>query len=70
MPLSLFVFLLRTSLTLVDEELGVPAFELLGDLASPPARVVEAERGDAVPELESFFLEDLLESFALDSCSC
>ena len=58
------------SLTVVDDELGVPAFELLGDLASPPTRVVEAERGEAVPEVESFFLEDLLESLALDNCSC
>ena len=54
----------------MDDELGVPAFELLGDLASLPTRVVDAERGEAVPEAESFFLEDLLESLALDSCSC
>lgn len=26
--------------------------------------------GDDVPEDESFFLEDLLESLALESCSC
>jgi hypothetical protein len=58
------------SLTFVEEELGVAALELLGDLESPPMAVVEAERGEAVPEFESFFLEDLLESLARDSCSC
>lgn len=58
------------SLTFVEEELGVAALELLGDLESPAAVVVEAERGEAVPEFESFFFDDLLESFARDSCSC
>jgi len=58
------------SLTFVEEELGVAVLELLGDLESPPTAVDEAERGEAVPEFESFFLEDLLESFARDSCSC
>lgn len=56
------------SLTFVEDELGVAALELLGDRASPPRRV-EPESGEAVPEVESFFLE-VLESFALDSCSC
>lgn len=46
------------------------ALELLGDLESPPPRDVEDERGEAVPEVESFFLEDLFESLALDNCSC
>ena len=51
------------------EEVGVAVAELLGDLESPPA--VEEDKGDAVPELfASFFLEDLLESLARDSCSC
>jgi hypothetical protein len=58
-----------TSLTFVDDEVGVAALELLGDRESPPA-VVEEERGEAVPEALSFFLEDLLESLALDNCSC
>ena len=57
------------SLTLVEEELGVGLFEPAGDRASP-CRVVEEDKGEAVPEDESFFLEDLLESFALESCSC
>lgn len=57
------------SLTLVDEEVGVGAFEPEGDRESPCP--VEEERGDAVPVDEgSFFLDDLLESFALESCSC
>ena len=49
--------------------MGVAALELLGDRASPP-RVVDEDSGDAVPEVLSFFLEDDLESLALDSCSC
>lgn len=58
-----------TSLTLVDDELGVGAFEPAGERASPSA--VEEDKGEAVPEEEeSFFLEDLLESLALESCSC
>jgi len=58
------------SLTLVEDELGVAALDALGDRESAPLRVVEDERGEAVPEAESFFLEDLFESFALDNCSC
>lgn len=58
------------SLTFVEDELGVAALEALGDRESAPGSVVEEERGDAVPEAESFFLEDLFESFALDNCSC
>jgi len=58
------------SLTLVEDEVGVGAFEPAGDLASPGRVVVEEDKGEAVPEEESFFLEDLLESFALESCSC
>ena len=57
------------SLTFVEELVGVAVLELLGDRDSPP-RVVEEDNGEAVPEVESFFLEDLLESFALESCSC
>ena len=56
------------SLTFVEDELGVAAFELLGDRASPPRRV-EPDSGEAVPEVESFFFE-VFESFALDNCSC
>jgi hypothetical protein len=55
---------------LVEDELGVAALDALGDRDSAPPRVVEDERGEAVPEAESFFLEDLFESFALDNCSC
>lgn len=58
------------SLTFVEDELGVAALEAFGDRESAPGSVVEEERGDAVPEDESFFLEDLFESFALDNCSC
>lgn len=54
----------------MEEELGVPTFELFGDRDSPPARVVPCEDGEAVPDVESFFLDPLFESFALDSCSC
>lgn len=56
------------SLTFVDDELGVAAFELFGERASPPAWV-DPESGEAVPDVESFFFE-VLESFALDNCSC
>lgn len=51
----------RTSLTLVLDDEGVPWFEFAGDweLEGP---------GDAVPEFESFFLDDFPESFARDSC--
>lgn len=52
------------------EEVGVAALELLGERASLPANVVEEERGEAVPELESFFFEEFLESLARASCSC
>lgn len=56
------------SLTFVEDELGVAALELFGERASPPARV-DPDSGEAVPDVESFFLE-VLESFALDNCSC
>lgn len=56
------------SLTFVDEEVGVAALELFGERASPPRRV-DPDSGEAVPDVESFFLE-VLESFALDNCSC
>jgi hypothetical protein len=61
-------FALR-SLTFVEEEVGVAALELFGERESPP-RVVEEDKGEAVPEVVSFFLEDLFESLALESCSC
>lgn len=51
------------------EDVGVAVLELFGDLDSPPS-VVEEDSGDAVPEVESFFLEDLFESLARDNCSC
>ena len=55
----------------MDDEVGVAVLELLGDLESEPGRVVEEERGEAVPELlVSFFLDDLPLSLALDNCSC
>lgn len=51
------------------DEVGVAVAELLGDLESPA--LAPDDNGDAVPELfASFFLEDLLESLARDSCSC
>lgn len=56
------------SLTFVEDELGVAALELFGERASPPTSV-EPDSGDAVPDVESFFLE-VFESFALDNCSC
>ena len=70
LPVSAAGALLLTSLTLVEEELGVPTFELLGDRESDPTKVVLCEDGDAVPEFESFFFDPLFESFALESCSC
>ena len=58
------------SLTLVEEELGVPTFELLGERESEPTRVFPCDDGDEVPDDDSFFLEDLSLSFVLDNCSC
>ena len=42
-PLSLFPVLLRMSLTLVEEEVGVAVLELFGDLESLPATVFEPD---------------------------
>lgn len=56
------------SVRFVEDELGVAALELLGDLESP--NPVDEERGDEVPEVLSFFFDDLFESLALDNCSC
>lgn len=70
LPVSAGGALLLTSLTLVVEEVGVPTLELLGERESAPTRVVDCDDGDAVPDAESFFLEDLSLSFVLDSCSC
>ena len=50
---------MRASASWVCDEEGVT---LAGELA--PCE------GEAVPEDESFFLEDLLPSFARESCSC
>jgi hypothetical protein len=55
--------LLRASASAVCDEVGVAEAEPEGELEAP----VE---GDAVPEVESFFLDDLLPSLALESCSC
>lgn len=52
--------LFRMSLSVEVEEEGVMLGELW--LAAPLL-------GDAVPSFESFFLEDLLESFPRESCS-
>lgn len=46
----------------VDEDVGVTWPEPTGDTV--------LMTGEEVPEFESFFLEDLLESFARESCSC
>lgn len=54
---------LRASASCVCDEEGVALAEPAGELAAPCT-------GDAVPEVESFFLDDLLPSFALESCSC
>ena len=70
LPVSTAEALFRGSLTLVVEELGVPTFELFGDRESAPTSVEACEPGDAVPPVPSFFFDDLLESFALESCSC
>ena len=48
----------------------MPTFELLGERESEPTRVVPCDDGEAVPDVESFFLDDLSLSFVLDSCSC
>lgn len=54
----------------MEEDVGVPWFELEGDKACEPAFKDEVWPGDEVPDEESFFFEDLFESFARDSCSC
>lgn len=69
-PPSLFVgALFLTSLTFVVDELGVPWAELAGDRLSVPEGAFVCE-GEAVPDAESFFFEDLFESLARDNCSC
>jgi hypothetical protein len=70
LPVSAGGALLLTSLTLVVEEVGVPTFELLGERESAPTRVVDCDDGDAVPDVESFFLDDLSLSLVLDNWSC
>jgi hypothetical protein len=55
--------LLRASARVVCDEVGVGWAELDGELEAPC-------KGDAVPEVESFFLDDLLPSLARESCSC
>jgi hypothetical protein len=61
--------LFLTSLTFVVDELGVPWAEPAGDRLSVPEGALPCE-GEAVPDAESFFLEALFESLALDNCSC
>ena len=48
----------------------MPTLELLGERDSEPTRVAPVDDGDAVPDVESFFLVDLSLSFVLDNCSC
>ena len=61
--------LFLTSLTFVLEELGVATLELFGERDSAPTSVELCEDGDAVPEAESFFFEDL-DSLPRVNCSC
>ena len=58
---SAFWILLRASASCVCDEEGVAWAEPEGELEAPC-------EGDAVPELESFFLDDLL-SLLRESCS-
>lgn len=62
-PSAAGCILARASASCVCEEEGVGWFELEGELDAPA-------EGDAMPEVESFFLDDLLPSLALASCSC
>jgi hypothetical protein len=55
--------LLRASASVVCDEEGVAWAEPEGEPEAPA-------EGEAVPEVDSFFLEDLLPSLALESCSC
>jgi hypothetical protein len=55
--------LTRASASCVCDEEGVAWVEPEGELEAPA-------EGDAVPDVESFFLDDLLPSLALASCSC
>lgn len=53
------------------ELLGVLWLEELGELVLPEGFRLVLCAGEAVPELEFLsFLEDLLESLFLESCSC
>ena len=53
------------------ELLGVLWLDELGELILPEGVKLVPCAGDAVPELEVLsFLEDLLESLFLESCSC
>lgn len=54
------------SFTEAEEDVGVTWFESAGD--DPWAGELEA--GVVDDPAESFFFEDLFESFARDSCSC
>lgn len=65
--------LFLVSLTAVVDEVGVPWFEEPGECVPLEATRVEAvlSEGDAVPDVPSFlFFDLLLESLALESCSC
>lgn len=63
------LFLGSTSVAV--EDVGVGWLELAGDCVRlDPGPDEEPWDGDEVPELESFFLDDLLGSLARESCSC
>lgn len=56
------------SLRFVVDDVGVPCVELAGERLVSEANVPVDD--EAAAGVESFFLEDLLESFDLESCSC
>jgi len=62
MPLSPGSGLFLPSTSAVVDDVGVTWPEPTGDTV--------LITGEDVPEFESFFLEDLLESLARESCSC
>ena len=63
--------LFLVSLTAVVEEVGVPWFEELGECVFATRVEPVLGDGEAVPEVLSFlFFDLLLDSLALESCSC
>ena len=63
--------MLRESTKVGVELFGVLWFEELGEFVLPEGVKLVPCAGDMVPEPEDLsFLEDLLESLFLDSCSC